>query len=311
MSGSEGAASPAARDEQEVSPPGPGEAWTVLRMIRWSGQYLEERGIDGGRRDAEHLLAEALELGRLELYLQFDRPLTDTELDLYRPLLRRRARREPLQHVLGYTTFRELELAVDDRALIPRPETEVLVEAVLDWAREAGRDDLMALDVGTGGGAIALSLATEGPFERVVATDPSPAALELARRNRDEAGLDEMVELREGSFFEPIRDDERFDVVVSNPPYVAEDERESLEPEVRDWEPREALFAGEEGLEVLVPLIRRASPVLRDGGLLALEMAPQQGERLAEEVRDSGAFRKPVIRRDLAGRERILLAVRR
>lgn len=323
------------RGTGKVEPPREGESWTVLRMIRWSGQYLEEKGVEGGRRDAEHLLAEALGVSRLDLYLQFDRPLTPEELSTFKPLLLRRAEREPLQYVLGHTTFRELDLRVDRRALIPRPETEVLVGAVLEWARErwperesgaaegaagAEREEETpegeagggtALDVGTGTGAIALSLALEGPFRSVVATDRSSDALELAAENRRAAELEAAVELRVGSLYEPIRDGERFDAVVSNPPYVAEEEAGSLEPEIREWEPTEALFAGAGGLEILEALVRGAPEVLRAEGLLALELAPGQAGELETAVRETGAFRRPRIRKDLAGKERILLAVRR
>ncbi|HZD05682.1 MAG TPA: HemK/PrmC family methyltransferase, partial [Longimicrobiales bacterium] len=202
-----------------------GEPWTVLRMIRWSAAWLEGKGVERGRLDGEHLLAHVLDLSRLQLYLQYERPLTADELAAYKPLLLRRARREPLQYILGRTSFRELELRTDHRALVPRPETERLVQEVLDWAASrdpsgAGSGGLTALDVGTGTGCIALSLAREGPFARVVATDTSGEALELARENAREAGLDQVVELVAGPLFQPVGE-ERFDVVVSNPPYVA------------------------------------------------------------------------------------------
>jgi len=281
-------------------------------MIRWAGRYLREKGIDEGRMDAEHLLAESLAMNRLELYLQFDRPLTTEELERFKPLLLRRADREPLQHVLGHATFRELELKVDDRALIPRPETEVLVDAVLEWADGAEAEaGLRALDVGTGSGAIALSLALEGPFEGVVATDSSEEALALAGENRAAAGLEEKVELRMGSLFEPLASGERFHVVASNPPYIARGEADGLAPEVVEWEPSSALFAGEDGLDVLRPLVRGAADVLRSGGLLALEMGADQAETVSALVRETGRFEEPVVRKDLAGRNRILLAVRR
>lgn len=299
------------RTDEPVDPPGPGESWTVLRLIRWSGRYLREKGVDEGRLDAEHLLADSLGLSRLELYLQFDRPLTGEELATFKPLLLRRAEREPLQHVLGHATFRELELIVDARALVPRPETEVLVEAVLRWARDEEGRDLDVLDVGTGGGAIALSLAREGPFSRVVASDPSADALALAAENRAAAGLDDRVELRRGSVFEPVADGERFDVVVSNPPYVAEKESAGLAPEVREWEPWQALYGGADGLDVLRALVREAPPVLRRGGLLALEMGAGHGEALMALVEEVEDLRDPVVRKDLAGRDRILLATRR
>lgn len=314
----------AVRRDEPVSPPSPGEPWTVLRMIRWSGRYLREKGVEEGRLDAEHLLAESLGLDRLELYLQFDRPLTAEELERFKPLLLRRADREPLQHVLGHTAFRELDLKVDARALIPRSETEELVGAVLDWAADQkgggrvpggtadeGGAGLRALDVGTGTGAIALSLALEGPFERVVATDSSDDALALADMNRERAGLETVVELRSGSLFEPLGAAERFDVVVSNPPYIGRGDRESLAPEVAEWEPPSALYAGPEGLDVLRPLIRGAPGALHPGGLLALEIGAGQAEAVSEMVRETDAFEEPTVRRDLAGRDRILTAVRR
>lgn len=304
---------PSVHRDEPVSPPPAGEPWTVLRMIRWSGKYLQDKGIDEGRLDAEHLLAESLGLSRLELYLQFDRPLTAEELERFKPLLLRRADREPLQHVLGHATFRELELKVDGRALIPRPETEVLVEEVLRWVETSldGVEGLRALDLGTGGGAIALSLALEGPFDGVVATDRSKEALELARENRDAAGLEDVVELRMGSLFEPLAEGERFHVVVSNPPYIAREDADALAPEVAAWEPDAALYGGTDGLEVLRPLIRGAPEVLHPGGLLALEMGAAQAADVSGVVRETESYGAPTVRKDLAGRDRILLAVRR
>lgn len=285
------------------------EPWTVLRMIRWSAGYLQEKGVEQGRLDGEHLLAHALGLSRLQLYLQYERPLTADELASYKPLLLRRARREPLQYVLGYTSFRELELRTDSRALVPRPETERLVQEVLEWARaRAGAPDgLTALDVGTGSGCIALSLAREGPFSQVLGTDASEEALELARENAREGGVEDRLELASGPLYEPAAG-RRFDVVVSNPPYVAETERGQLEPEVRDWEPEGALFAGPDGMDVLRPLVAGAPEHLHPDGLLALEVGLGQADAVAGLVESTGAFGAPSIRRDLTGRPRMVLA---
>ncbi|HET6765213.1 MAG TPA: HemK/PrmC family methyltransferase, partial [Longimicrobiaceae bacterium] len=211
--------------------------WTVVEMIRWTTTYLGGKGFHNPRLNGELLLAGTLGLKRLDLYLQFDRPLSPEELAEYRARLLRRAKREPLQYIEGVAHFRDLVLKVDRRVLIPRPETEVLVEAVLEWAR--GRTGLAALDVGTGSGAIALALATEGPFARVVATDVQPDALEVARANHLAAAPHAPVEFRVGDGYAPVAG-EQFDVVVSNPPYVRLDERESLDTEVRDWEPATA-----------------------------------------------------------------------
>lgn len=304
--------------------PGPGEPWTPIRLSRWSGEYLEAKGVAGGRLDAELILAHVLRLRRLDLYLQHDRPLLPRELEAFKGLLKRRAAREPLQYVLGSASFRELDLLCDSRVLIPRPETEVLVGEVLAWARDSsveadasgeesgrpgGASELSALDVGTGSGAIALSLLAEGPFGKVVATDPSPSALEVARANAERCGMTRDLELREGFLFDPVRPGERFHVLVSNPPYVPDGDRARVEPEVRDWEPPEALFAGPEGLDVLIPLVRGAADVLLPGGLLALEVGDGQAGKVARIVDGTGSFREIRIRPDLAGKERIVLGV--
>lgn len=284
-----------------------GGPWTVLGMILWSADYLRDKGIDTGRLDAEHLLASAVGVDRLGLYLAFERPLTPAELDGYRPLLKRRAAREPLQYILGRQPFRELDLEVGPSVLIPRPETEVLVDQILEAMRgdDAGGT---ALDLGTGSGAIALSLAFEGSFASVVATDVDDAALDVARRNRDAAGLGERVELRRGSLFEPLKRSERFDVIASNPPYVGEMDEESLEPEVRDWEPRAALFAGADGLDVLRRIAVGACEHLRPGGLLALEVGAGQARIVADWLESDGGYDEVKVTRDYTGRERFVFA---
>lgn len=279
------------------------ETWTVVRLLAWTTEYLSGKGVEDPRLNAELLLAGVLQLKRLDLYLQFDRPLQPSELTEIRSRLLRRARREPLQYIDGEALFRELRLRVDRRVLIPRPETELLVGAVLEWSR--GRTQLRVLDVGTGSGAIALSLAFEGDFERVVASDSSDAALSLARENAEHNSL--IVEFRQGDAFEPV-EGERFDVIVSNPPYIAEPERESLEPEVRDWEPSVALFSGPTGFELLEALISGAPRHLRPGGLFAVEVGNSQAERVAGMIRATGSFAEPSIRNDLTGRERFVLA---
>jgi release factor glutamine methyltransferase len=282
----------------------------VLRLMRWSGEYLESKGVARGRLDAEHLLAHAVGVPRLQLYLQFDRPLEPEELDRFRPLLRRRAEREPLQYILGRAAFRELELTVDPRVLVPRPETEMLVEEVLAWAAARERDDLTAVDLGTGSGAIALSLLREGPFAHVVATDASEDALAVAALNARSTGLEERLELRGGSLFEPLGEGERFDVVVSNPPYVAEVEAPGLEPEVGVWEPAKALFGGADGLAVLRAIVGGAGAHLRPGGLLALEVGAGQAGLVVSAVEGGGEYDDVSVRRDLAGRQRVVLARR-
>lgn len=276
-----------------------------MELLRWTAEFLGEKGFHNARLNGELLLSGVLRVKRLDLYLQFDRPLKPEELAEFKARLLRRAKREPLQYIEGEAHFRELRLRVDSRVLIPRPETEQLVQRVLDWA--AGRPGLAAADVGTGSGAIALALATEGPFERVVATDVEPGALEAARANHALAAPRAPVEFRLGDGLAPLAG-ERFDALVSNPPYVATAERASLDTEVRDWEPASALFAGDDGLEVIRRLVAGAPSVLNPGGLLALEVGAEQGADVAELVRAAGGFGAPRVEKDLAGRDRIVLA---
>lgn len=296
------------RTGRERIQPGDGP-WTVLRLIRWSGEYLGEKGIENGRLDAEHLLADLLEVSRLQLYLQFDRPLTADELAAFRPYLRRRAAREPLQYILGHTPFRELDLKTDPRALIPRPETEVLVEKILEWSR--GRSELRAVDVGVGTGCIALSLLKEGPFREVWGVEPEEEALELARLNAEAIPEGKGLRLVLGEGLSALPANARVDVVVSNPPYVREDEEAGLEPEVARHEPRRALFGGPDGLSVIRPLVSEAPGRLVGGGLFALEIGADQGPRVLDAIAATGAFRDAALHRDFAGRQRIVTAVRR
>ena len=277
---------------------------TALTLARKAAQHLKEKGIEQGRLEAELLLSDVLGIKRLELYMQFDRPVLPDELDRFRGFVRRRLKREPVQYILGQVTFRQLELRVDARVLIPRPETELLVDQVLRWAREhnAGR----ALDIGTGSGAIALSLAQEGPLQ-VVATDLSAEALVVARANAERLGLLKRVEFRPGEIWQPVTG-ECFDIVVSNPPYVAESERGTLAPEVRDWEPARALFAGERGLGVIEQIVLGAASHLSSPGLLALEIGASQAAEVVRLIDQTNEFSAPAVVRDLAGRERIVVA---
>lgn len=278
-----------------------------MELVGWTANYLGERGFHNPRLNAELLLSGTLGVKRLDLYLQFDRPLKADELAAFKARLLRRAKHEPLQYIDGTAAFRDLTLTVDRRVLIPRPETEVLVQEVLDWAAAHGART--ALDVGTGSGAIALALATEGAFERVLAVDLSADALEVARGNAQAAAPAAPVEFRLGSLYDAL-DGERFGVIASNPPYVGTEERAALDAEVRDWEPAAALFAGTGGLDVIRPLVERAPAHLEPGGLLALEIGAAQAEAVCALVRATGAFGEPRVRRDLGGHDRIVLAER-
>ena len=297
------------RDSEDAAS-SPGDPWTILRMILWSAEYLTEKGVEAGRLDAEWLLSTALGVDRLQLYLQYDRPLSPEEREVFKPLLRRRASREPIQYIIGRAAFRQLELKTDPRVLIPRPETEVLVQEVLDWASAAGKSLGRVWEMGTGTGAVALSLAVEGACTTIVATDSSPDALSVAADNAERYDVSGLVEFREGSLFEPLEEGEEFDVIVSDPPYIAEGEKGELQPEVRDWEPPEALFAGEDGLHVIRQLVAGAPEHLLAGGFLALECGLGQAERIATDLNGTGAFAAVRIRPDLTGRPRFVIAER-
>ena len=220
--------------------------------------------------------------------------------------VRRRAGGAPFANAVGRAAFRHLTLDVDERVLIPRQETEMLVECILERVRDG-----VAVDVGTGSGAIALALATEGRFDRVIATDVSREALDVARANanRLRPALRASVELRHGSALGPVRG-ERVGLLVSNPPYIAYDEAATLPRTVRDWEPPVALFAAREGMAVIAELVHSGADVLEPGGLLALEVDARRALLAAELAMSDGRYRDVCVEKDLAGRERILMATR-
>jgi len=272
---------------------------TIAEVLRLSTEYLAARESETPRLDAERILAKATGLERIELYMSLDRPLTRAEVDVARALVARRARREPLQYVLGEWGFRHLTLSVDSRALIPRPETEVLVERAL--ALLAGIERPRVLDVGTGSGAIALAIADEHPGAAVTGIDCSAAALALARDNVARTGLS--VELRQHDLFEGLPPGP-WDVIVSNPPYVAADDLPSLQPEVRDWEPHGALVA----IGAVEAVARGAVTQLAGSGGLALEVGAGQATATADLLRELGLDRVRITP-DLQGIDRIVEGV--
>jgi release factor glutamine methyltransferase len=270
---------------------------TAGEALRSATAELERAGCPSPRVDAEWLLGHALGISRTKLFADGVRPLEPEEEERVRALVARRARREPLAYILGEWGFRRLLLKVDRRALIPRPETEVLVGRCL--ALLAGIRQPRVLDIGVGSGAIAIAIADEHPGASIVATDSSAGALELAADNRARAGLRDRVELVEGDLF--AGREGPFDLVVSNPPYVAADEIPSLQPEVRDFEPRAALLA----TGLTETLARRAPDVLGAGGTLCLEVADGAAGDVAELLERLG-YLEVTRTRDLAGRERVV-----
>jgi release factor glutamine methyltransferase len=264
------------------------------------------------RSDAEELLSRLLGVPRSRLHVIGERVLTPEESERLDSWLLRRAAREPVQYITGRAAFRDLDLAVSPSVLIPRPETEGLVEAVLE-VLHAARSRWPAprvLDLGTGSGAVALALAAEWPAALVTASDASMAALEVARANAAALGLGERVRFVAGDWFGAVGEDERFEVVVSNPPYVATREREVLPEDVRGFEPPQALFSGAGGLDAVRAIVAEAPRRLVAGGLLALELAETRAPMVAGWLAGSPGWEAPELRADLAGRPRYLLARR-
>lgn len=296
----------------EVRPPASDRDrnWTVLELLRWTTDYFQRSGIDSARLDAELLLAHALETPRLRLYIDHEKPVLPGERDRFRALVRRRAQeRVPVSILLGEREFWSLVFKVTSDVLTPRPDTETLVEAALSklkGPRPTGPDGERTwriLDLGTGSGAIALSLATEHPDAEITATDLSETALQIAKGNADRLPHGERVRFLHGDLFDPVSK-ERFDLVVSNPPYVARRDAKSLPPELAH-EPEMALFAGEDGLDVIRRLVAGAGERLVSGGWLWIELSPEQTVKV--EALLAGAGFVDVERRfDLARRPRVV-----
>lgn len=277
---------------------------TVLEIIKRTTEFFEKRGVESARLNAELLIGHALALKRMQLYLQFERPLTETELEKIRPLVKRRGNREPLQYIIGEAEFCGLKLKADRRALIPRPETEYLVELIA--GRQAG-PPARILDLGTGTGALALALAAKYPASRVTAVDRSGDALALAKENVDALQLADRVTLVESNWFSALPAGDKFQLIVTNPPYLTDEEVKEAAPEVRDHEPVSALRSDREGRADLEHIITQARPFLAEGGMLACETGIAHHAALREVTGAAGYARTESLR-DLTGRDRYLLA---
>ena len=280
---------------------------SLLDLLKKSTEFLAKKGIGNARLQSELIFAGTLGCRRLDLYLQFERPLTQAQTDVLRERIVRRARREPVQYVVGETDFRTLTLKCDSRALIPRPETEELVGYALE--KLAAGTPARVLDLGTGTGAIALAVAAERPETHVVAADISADALALARENFtlnfEKKGVPADVEFLRSNWFENITG--TFDAIISNPPYLTDAEWESAEPEVREREPRNALVAENDGLADLEKILRGARERLAPGGFVALETGIAHHARLEEIARNCG-FAETKSVADLSDRPRFFFA---
>lgn len=278
-------------------PPTQAETWTVLRMLEWGTGWFTEKQVDSPRLSIEWLVADALKTRRLNLYVQFDRPLSSEELTLIRSHVKRRARHEPLQYITGSTTFYNAEIGVEPGVLIPRPETEELVELVL---QRHGNTPLRVLDVGTGSGCIPIALSLERPEWDIHAVDLSEDALRIARKNVDSNKVD--VTLALADLFDLKRYAEGpWDIILSNPPYIHHDEAADLHPQVRAFEPSSALFC-ENRVSVYEHLIRYAASTLSTGGRLYVELHLEHEIENDPCIRETGV--KVIIHNDLSGRRR-------
>lgn len=275
------------------------ESWTTLKVLTWTKEFLLSKGILNARLEAEWLLCAAMGLDRVGLYLQYDKPLNDAELKLYRSMVSRRARREPLQHILGSQEFCGYDFEVTSDVLIPRHDTEVLVSEALKRQPNASS----VLDIGTGSGCIAIALQKKLPSTAVTATDISEAALTVAARNAEKHAA--AIEFLRGSLFSPVAG-RRFDLIVSNPPYIPENDISSLEQEVRDYDPHAALDGGSDGLDIYRQLVPESVEYLNPGGWLLVEIGVGQANEVLGLFNITGSFAEPVIVFDSSGIERVI-----
>jgi len=307
--------------------------WTLGKLIEWTRGFFEKKGLPQPRLEAEILLAHVLGIERIDLYMRYDQPVGEAERAAYRDLVRRRAGHEPTRYLTGGCEFMSLALKVTPACLIPRPETELLVEEVLrlaggrsprrpamaapaagaaaaDGRAAAPPAPLSAIDLCTGCGCVAISLAAYLPNGHITATDLSPEALAVARTNAEAHGVAGRLTLLEGDLYEPLdaADVQPADFLAANPPYVAEAEWESLAPEIRLHEPRAALVAGPAGTEIIERILKGAPAYLKPGGALLVEIGDKQGAAVAQKAADVRGLADVRIVKDYAGLDRILMA---
>ena len=291
-----------------TSPAADDRPWTVGRLLSWTTEWLGSRGAETARLDAEVLLAHVRGCPRIALYTAFDEPVSDAERARFREFVKRRGAGEPVAYLVGSREFFSLPFAVSPAVLVPRPETEGLVVRVIDLCKTAEAPRIV--DVGTGSGAIAVTLAKQLPRARLVATDVSPEALAVARANAARHGVAERIEFVACDLLDDPAAAGPWDVIVSNPPYVRDDEFESLPPDVRLYEPRGALVAGPRGVEVVERLAAAAADRLKAGGWLVVEIGPAIAAAAAAALAGQpGLVAGPTIA-DLAGLPRIVQARR-
>lgn len=279
--------------------------WTVLKTLRWTTDYFKKNDIETPRVDAETLLAHSLRCERIDLYLQYDQPLNDAELTAFKRLIRRRVNREPVSYIIGYKEFWSLCYKVTPDVLIPRPDTECLVEKAL--ARLPMTGSAWILELGVGSGAISVAMAHERPKCLFVATDRSFEAVKVARENASENQVGERIFFMVGNWLDPLLAGvPSFDMVVSNPPYIASDEMAALPPEIRKYEPFDALDGGHKGTDQIAAIVSQAHHLLKPGGLVFMEIGYDQSDAVVDLVQSSGSYDAVMVHKDLAGHHRVV-----
>lgn len=280
--------------------------WSVLRLLNWTTDFFKSAGNESPRLDAEVLLAEALGCQRIALYTRFDEVPAEAVRNAFKALVKRRGEGEPVAYVVGRKEFYSLEFEVEPGVLIPRPETEQLVVTALDRIKERGLSDPMLADVGTGTGAIAIAVAKHCGAAKVIALDVEPKAVALANRNAEKHGVNERVYATESDLFARLKAERKFDLILTNPPYVTTNELIDLDPTVRDHEPHLALDGGPDGTDVIRRLLAAAPERLNEGGELLIEIGPSIADTVRTEVEQAEGLELVGLLKDLAGLERVV-----
>ncbi|MGD0077801.1 MAG: peptide chain release factor N(5)-glutamine methyltransferase [Sedimentisphaerales bacterium] len=276
------------------------ETWTIQKLLNWVAEYLKNKGVDSPRLSAELLLSHVLGLKRIELYTQFNKIVEQEQLTQLHGLVKRAAEHEPIAYLTGKREFYSLEFEITKDCLIPRPETELLVERAIEFLRKRNGEQFVC-DLCTGCGCVAISIARNYANCQIVATDISDVALDVAERNVIKHGLPNRVKLLKGDLFEPIipgLGPAKFDLIVANPPYVSETEYEKLAKNVKDFEPKQALIAGYDGLDIIKKIIVNAGQFLKPAGALMLEIGNEQGSVVKKFLEETSCFENANIEKD-------------
>ncbi len=286
------------------------QTWTIQKLLNWITEYLTNKGIESPRFSAEILLGGVLGLKRIELYTQFDKPAATKQLDKLHDLVKRAGQQEPVAYLVGKTEFYSLELNITPACMIPRPETELLVERAIEFLRTRDGTQFVC-DLCTGSGCIAVAIGNNYPNARIIATDICDEALAVADENVKKHQLKNKITLLCGDLFDPVMpqlDVAKFDLIVCNPPYVSSAEYEKLDKNVKDYEPRKALFAGVDGLDIYRRIIEKADEFLKPNAALMLEIGYAQGPAVRELLKQTEAFTEIKIEKDFHNNDRIVSA---